>query len=406
MRHLVAAIMCLFWGASLAAAQDLTALARFDAEQSAVKDRWRGASIELMFSQGVPWRVFTLDDPRRLVVDFREVDWGGVYSLSADDTERVSAVRFGQYQPGWSRMVVDLAAPLGLSSADMRVDETIGQAALEIVLELVSDDEFASSAGAPDMVGWRNTPAAQVAKARMRQSGDGDITVVIDAGHGGIDPGAEHGDDTEKDLMLAMARELKDALLRAGRFNVILTREDDSFVPLETRVAIARHAEADLFLSLHADALGQGQATGATVYTLSETASDEASAALAERHDREDLLAGVDLSGQDDTIAGILMDLAWLENQPRSDAVANAIVLAFDQAGIALHKVPRRAAGFSVLKAPDIPSILIEAGYLSSKEDRDHITDPAWRATAVDAIRQAIESWVVTDAAIGNLVRQ
>ncbi len=406
MRHLVAAIMCLFWGASLAAAQDLTALARFDAEQSAVKDRWRGASIELMFSQGVPWRVFTLDDPRRLVVDFREVDWGGVYSLSADDTERVSAVRFGQYQPGWSRMVVDLAAPLGLSSADMRVDETIGQAALEIVLELVSDDEFASSAGAPDMVGWRNTPAAQVAKARMRQSGDGDITVVIDAGHGGIDPGAEHGNDTEKDLMLAMARELKDALLRAGRFNVILTREDDSFVPLETRVAIARHAEADLFLSLHADALGQGQATGATVYTLSETASDEASAALAERHDREDLLAGVDLSGQDDTIAGILMDLAWLENQPRSDAVANAIVLAFDQAGIALHKVPRRAAGFSVLKAPDIPSILIEVGYLSSKEDRDHITDPAWRATAVDAIRQAIESWVVTDAAIGNLVRQ
>jgi len=406
MRHLVAAIMCLFWGASLAAARDLTALARFDAEQSAVKDRWRGATIELMFSQGVPWRVFTLDDPRRLVVDFREVDWGGVYSLSADDTERVSAVRFGQYQPGWSRMVVDLAAPLGLSSADMRVDETIGQAALEIVLELVSDDEFSSSAGAPDMVGWRNTPAAQVAKARMRQSGGGDITVVIDAGHGGIDPGAEHGDDTEKDLMLAMARELKDALLRAGRFNVILTREDDSFVPLETRVAIARHAEADLFLSLHADALGQGQATGATVYTLSETASDEASAALAERHDREDLLAGVDLSGQDDTIAGILMDLAWLENQPRSDAVANAIVLAFDQAGIALHKVPRRAAGFSVLKAPDIPSILIEVGYLSSKEDRDHITDPAWRATAVDAIRQAIESWVVTDAAIGNLVRQ
>jgi len=406
MRHLVAAIMCLFWGASLAAAQDLTALARFDAEQSAVKDRLPGATIELMFSQGVPWRVFTLDDPRRLVVDFREVDWGSVYSLPAEDTERVSAVRFGQYQPGWSRMVVDLAAPLGLSSADMRVDETIGQAALEIVLELVSDDEFSSSAGAPDMVGWRNTPAAQVAKARMRQSGGGDITVVIDAGHGGIDPGAEHGDDTEKDLMLAMARELKDALLRAGRFNVILTREDDSFVPLETRVAIARHAEADLFLSLHADALGQGQATGATVYTLSETASDEASAALAERHDREDLLAGVDLSGQDDTIAGILMDLAWLENQPRSDAVANAIVLAFDQAGIALHKVPRRAAGFSVLKAPDIPSILIEVGYLSSKEDRDHITDPAWRATAVDAIRQAIESWVVTDAAIGNLVRQ
>lgn len=406
MRQLAAALLALIWWATLVVAQDLTALARFDAEQSAVKDRWRGATIELMFSQGVPWRVFTLDEPRRLVVDFREVDWGGVNTLSTEDTDRVSAVRLGQFQPGWSRMVVDLAAPLGLTSAEMRVDETIGQAALDIVLELVPANEFTASAGVPDMTGWRTSSPAQVAKARLRQTGEGDITVVIDAGHGGIDPGAEHGDDTEKDLMLAMARELKDALLRAGRFDVILTREDDSFVPLETRVAIARHAEADLFLSLHADALGQGQATGATVYTLSETASDEASAALAERHDREDLLAGVDLSGQDDTIAGILMDLAWLENQPRSDAVANAIVLAFDQSGIALHKVPRRAAGFSVLKAPDIPSILIEVGYLSSKEDRDHITDPAWRATAVDAIRQAIESWVVTDAAIGNLVRQ
>ena len=303
-------------------------------------------------------------------------------------------------------MVAELKAPLGLESAEMRLDENTGQAVLGIDLQLITQEEFAVSIGAPDGPGWWTVPAAEVARARMRQSGDGELTIVIDPGHGGIDPGAEHGSESEKNLMLALARELKEALLRSGQVNVILTRDDDSFVPLETRVAIARHAEADLFISLHADALGQGTAHGATVYTLSETASDEASAALAERHDRDDLLAGVDLKGQDDTIAGILMDLAWLENQPRSDAVANAIVLSMDQSGIELHKIPRRAAGFSVLKAPDIPSVLIEIGYLSSARDREHLTDPIWRAQAVSAIAGAIQSWVVTDAASAELVRQ
>lgn len=406
MRQLALAILMLALGSVAAVAQELTALARFDAEQSAIKDRWRGARIELALSQGVPWRVFTLDEPRRLIADFREVDWGGLASFPVEGNDRIEAMRLGQFQPGWSRMVVDLTSPLSLDTAEMRIDETTGQAMLEIALGLVSEEEFAANAGAPDAPGWWTAPAAQVAQSRMRQNGEGALTVVIDAGHGGIDPGAEHGDYTEKELMLTLARELRDALLRSGQYNVILTREDDSFVPLETRVAIARHVEADLFVSLHADALGQGHATGATVYTLSETASDEASAALAERHDRDELLAGVDLSGQDDTIAGILMDLAWLENQPRSDSVANAIVLAFDQSGIELHKVPRRSAGFSVLKAPDIPSVLVEIGYLSSEKDRDHLTDPMWRAKAVDAISDAIGSWIVSDAALGELVRQ
>ena len=127
---------------------------------------------------------------------------------------------------------------------------------------------------------------------------------------------------------------------------------------------------------------------------------------MAERHDRDDLLAGVDLSGQDDTIANVLMDLAWLENHPRSEAVANAIVLALDQAGTPLHKVPRRAAGFSVLKAPDIPSVLLEVGFLSSAKDRERILDPEWRANTAQAITNAILSWSQTDAAIGELVRQ
>ena len=354
----------------------------------------------------MPWRVYTVDEPRRLVADFREVDWGDATELTFAQTDRVNAVRFGQFQPGWSRLVMDLNAPLALETAEMRVDEVSGQAELNVDLTLVSAEEFTASAGAPETPGWWLPPAADVAKARMRQTGEGILTVVIDPGHGGIDPGAQHGNQEEKHLMLAMARELKDHLLRTNRVRVILTRDDDSFVPLEMRVAIARHAEADLFISLHADSLGQGHAHGATVYTLAETASDEASAALAERHDRDDLLAGVDLSGQDDTIANVLMDLAWLENHPRSEAVANAIVLALDQAGTPLHKVPRRAAGFSVLKAPDIPSVLLEVGFLSSAKDRERILDPEWRANTAQAITNAILSWSQTDAAIGELVRQ
>jgi len=406
MRLIALIFTALLLGASVASAQDLSALARFDASKSSVDAKWRGVSLTLGLSQGVPWRVFTIDEPRRLVADFREVDWGTSTGLDFEETDRVKAVRFGQFQPGWSRLVMDLNAPLKLDTAEMRIDETTGLAELQVDLSLVSSDEFAQSSGEPATPGWWVPPAAEVAKARMRQTGEGVLTVVIDPGHGGIDPGAEHGDQTEKALMLAMARELKEHLLRTNRVRVVLTRDDDSFVPLEMRVAIARHAEADLFISLHADALGQGQAHGATVYTLSDTASDKASAALAERHDRDDLLAGVDLSGQDDTIANVLMDLAWLENQPRSQAVANAIVLALDQAGTPLHKVPRRAAGFSVLKAPDIPSVLLEVGFLSSILDRERLMDPEWRANTAAALTSGILSWSQTDAAIGDLVRQ
>ena len=406
MKKIILVIVALIISIAPAVAQDLSALARFDAGKSSVENKWRGVTLTLGLSQGVPWRVFTLDEPRRLIADFREVDWGDATGLSLGQTDRVGDVRFGQFQPGWSRMVVDLKAPLKLDTAEMRIDEVTGLAELKVDLALVSSEEFSEKSGQPDTPGWWLPPAAEVAKARMRQTGQEELTVVIDPGHGGIDPGAEHGDQTEKDLMLAMARDLKDHLLRTNRLRVVLTRDDDSFVPLEMRVAIARHAEADLFISLHADALGQGQAHGATVYTLSDTASDKASAALAERHDRDDLLAGVDLSGQDDTIANVLMDLAWLENQPRSQAVANAIVLALDQAGTPLHKVPRRSAGFSVLKAPDIPSVLLEVGFLSSSKDRERLMDPEWRAKTSAAITNAILSWAQTDAAIGELVRQ
>lgn len=159
-----------------------------------------------------------------------------------------------------------------------------------------------------------------------------------------------------------------------------MTRDADVFVSLEARVAAAHDANADLFMSLHADALEEGIARGATVYTLSEDASDAASAALAERHNRDDILAGLDLARTDDRVAGVLMDLARLDTTPRSTALASALVAGIDNATGDTHKRPLRSVNFSVLKSADIPSVLVEVGYLSTPDDLKKLRDPAWRA--------------------------
>ncbi len=400
-RVLLALTMCL-WAAG-AAAQPFGGLARVDMEGSRLSDARRGLVLDLALSQGVPWRVFTLAAPERLVLDFREVDWRGVDGALLDMAERARAVRVGTFRPGWSRMVVDLAGPYAVETADMTLAEGTGAARLRIVLREVPEEAFAARSGAPDLPGWE---LGEGAGSRPEAAEDGRFTVVIDPGHGGIDPGAEQSGLVEKDLMLTFARELKDVLMREGDVDVVLTREDDSFVSLERRVAIAHQVGAGLFLSLHADALSEGRAHGATVYTLSDSASDKASEALAERHERSDLLAGVDLTGADDVVADVLMDLARLETQPRAEQLARAIQLGLRENGLPLNSRPIRAAGFSVLKSPDIPSALLELGFLSSERDRANIADPAWRARMAQAVSDAIAAWRLADAANAELVRQ
>jgi N-acetylmuramoyl-L-alanine amidase len=206
--------------------------------------------------------------------------------------------------------------------------------------------------------------------------------------------------------MLQFALELKEVLLRDGRFDVVLTRDADEFVPLERRVALAHQGRADVFLSLHADALSGARARGASVYTLSDSASDEASAALAERHNRADILAGVDLSGKDDVVADILIDLARQETQPRAERLAKTVLATLKAQDMPLLSRPLRHAGFSVLKAPDIPSVLLELGFLSSSRDLENLRDPAWRARMAGALRDAMLVWRREDNARAGLVRQ
>ncbi len=377
------------------AAQDLSGLARLLPEESRIEAGARGVEIDLAISQPVPWRVRLLDQPPRLVIDFREVDWQGIDRLERDG---LPGLRAGVFRPGWSRLVAELPGPMAVAQAGMET-QGAGQGATRVTvrLEPVTAEDFAVKAGLPEPQDWALPKPADIPGMEPRH--DGTFVVVLDPGHGGIDPGAERGAVKEADLVLTFARELKELMMRDGDTIVVLTREEDVFVPLETRISVSRAAGADVFVSLHADALAEGEAVGATIYTLSDAASDEAGRTLAERHDRADLLAGVDLTEQDDMVARVLMDMARTETEPRVDRLAEALVTAIQAQELRMHRRPRQEAGFSVLKSPDIPSVLVELGFLSSDRDLKRLQDPAWRAKMAAALREGLRSWAKDEAA-------
>ena len=386
-------------------AQDLSGLARVEVGNSRIVDHRAGIEVDLALSQGVPYRVYTLSGPARLVLDFREVDWRGVTKPVLLNADRASDLRFGTFRPGWSRMVIDLTGPFAIAEASMAVSEETGKARLKVVLAETGAEDFVARSGAPYDPRW-DLPEPVARAVTRGLPGEGPLVVVLDPGHGGIDPGAERDGYSEKDLMLRFARELKETLLRSGGFEVVLTREDDRFVSLERRIAIAHETGSHVFLSLHADALSEGQAKGATVHLLSDKASDAASAKLAERHDRDEILAGVDLTGQDDVVAGILMDLARQETRPRTERLARALIEGINGAGVSMNRRPLRHAAFSVLKAADIPSILLEVGFLSNPRDLKNLSNAQWRINMAAGIRDALRVWATEDAALAKLVRQ
>ena len=389
-------------------AQGFSGLARVDAAASSLRATDQGAQLQLRLSQGVPWRAYTLDGPPRLVLDFREVDFSSLKGAEFVQTEQILGLRFGTVRPGVSRLVAELAAPLVVAQAAMTVQPETGVAQINIDLQEADKETFSEMSGVLRDPAFDLPDSAAPPAAPAPALGEGPVIVVLDPGHGGIDPGAERGGESEKNLMLAFARELRDTLRRLGGFEVVLTRDDDRFVSLERRIAIAHQARAHVFLSLHADALGQGQgqASGATVYLLDRNASDEATRLLAERHDRDDLVSGIDLRGQDDVIADILMDLARQETGPRAELLAQSLVAGMQQAGGPVNSHPIRRADFSVLKAADIPSVLVEVGFLSSPRDLKNLTNPEWRLGMAQAIARGIQAWVIADLARAGLRRR
>lgn len=358
-----------------------------DADRTAVRDGWWSLVIEMGLDQITPYRVFVLDDPRRLVLDIEGATFKGLDPDAILSGDRAKAVRFGPLRPGWSRMVVDLSEPLTISQAGM-VAGAEG-ADLEIVLQRASAEEFAAKAGAPPDPGWEVVTGFDP-KVAQELAASEDFVVVIDPGHGGIDPGANQGGIKEADLMLIMAKELAVALDALDGVRPVLTREADVFVPLSARMTIAREVGADLLISLHADSLEEDEARGASVYTLSVDGGSQAGQRIVERHERGDLLSGVDLNAAEDRVATALMDLARAETGPEGRRIADALVASMQTEGVRLNVRPRREGQFAVLTAADFPSVLIEAGFLSSAEDRAVLASVDGRGRIIKAISETV----------------
>lgn len=399
-----AVLLGLFIG-SQSNAQDFSALARLDGVASSIRDTRGGVSVSLRLSQVVPYRVFTLDEPRRVIIDFKEVDFGSVRPTDVLRGSKIARLRMGSFRPGWSRIVADLTEPIVLETAEMSLASDGRYAELGIFFRDASPDEFASFAGAPpETYEWTEE---SVISAQPQVTGTENIVIAIDPGHGGVDPGAVRDGVVEAKIMLELAREVVDAVNRSGAgLQAVLTRTADQFVSLDERMTLARAAGARALVSLHADALEGGGASGASVYTLTEEAEDRAAERMAERHGRGDLLSGLDLSGQDDQVATALMDLARLETGPASDRLAESLITTFADVGVRLNNRPRREAGLAVLRSPDFASVLLEVGFLSNEEDREMLASEDSRIPLVAALVVALRRWAEAEAALAPLHRK
>ncbi len=359
----------------------------------------RAMDLSLALDQAVPYRVFLVGDPARLVIDLKGAN------LTAQDLPQIfghdllHAVRSGSFQRGWSRIVLELPGPYRVASAGM--DTRGALARLDIALWPVAPDQFTPRPSAAAAL--RNLPdPAVLSDTPIRGEG---LVVTLDPGHGGFDPGAQSDDITEAELVLTFALELREAMQAKG-ITVNMTRDKDDFVALEQRMTSARAAGSHLLISLHADALPKGQAAGATVYVWSNSADDRAARQLAARHERKDLLLGMDLTGQDDALAHALMDFARTDTQPRSEGYARQLTSRMALKGIGLHARPVQGAAFSVLKSPDITSVLLELGFITDGYDRAKMSDPLWRGRMVQAVTEATLGWWKDEAARGDLLRR
>jgi N-acetylmuramoyl-L-alanine amidase len=299
-------------------------------------------------------------------------------------------------------MVIDLAKPARIDRAFVLEPSNDQPARLVLDLTAVDRETFLRAIALENRaaVSGRRRPAPQTPEEKA----DTRPLIVVDPGHGGIDNGTQAASgELEKSIVLQFSLALREHIEKNGKYRVLMTRTDDTFIPLAERVNIARARQAGLFISVHADALarGDGDAQGATIYTLSETASDAAAAQLAESENRADAIAGLDLSTEPDDVAGILYDLALRETKTFSVQFARALVSEMRNA-TRMHKEPLRSAGFRVLKAPDVPSVLVELGYVSNRGDLKSLTSEAWRNRTAASIARAVDAYFVKRVVAGG----
>lgn len=348
-------------------------------------DRSETTRVVLDLSGPTRYRVFALSQPHRIVVDMQPMTARVAASRRAGGG-LVLGYRFARFSASVSRLVLDVAVPARVErSFLLPPDAGLGY---RLVIDLGRAGAPAPGQPAAAVATKPPTPLPQARPRPPRLR-----TVAVDAGHGGADPGAIGTNGVyEKDLTLPYARALKRSLEAVPGYRVVLTRDRDVYLPLRRRIAIAREAGADLFVSLHVDSVKNPATRGASAYTLSETASDKEAAALAAKENRADIIAGVDLNRQNDEVTSILIDLTQRETKNRSARYAN-LVLAEFRKSFRVLKRSHRFAGFAVLKAPDVPSVLVELGYLSNRDDVRYLSSAAGRRTLVAALVRATRAY-------------
>jgi N-acetylmuramoyl-L-alanine amidase len=390
--------------ASRAAVSTIPVSAPSSVVATAVRLEATAQTTKLIFdlSERVEARTFPLANPDRIVVDLPEIAFR-VPPLLPQATGRrgrrgnapavaglVTSYRFGQFAPGHSRVILDLSAPARVLHAETQPATDALPPRLVIELAATDRQSFETAAAASNVFGLsakEPQSAALVAPAPTNKP-----VIVLDPGHGGVDLGASSGHgDIEKDIVLDFATALAAKLESQGRYKVVLTRGADVFIPLNERVQIARDANAALFVSIHADTLYEGHVQGATVYTVSERASDAEAARLADKENQADAAAGV-VTEDVAEVHDILQDLTRRETRAYSHMFSRTLVALWKNAA-QLNKNPQRSAGFRVLKALDVPSVLLELGYLSNEKDLANLVSPEWRDKAAGTLAGAIDSF-------------
>ncbi len=366
----------------------------------------------LELSRVSDFRTFVLPDPYRLVVDLRSFKWN-VANIEQPHGTGIKSVRNGLLEPGISRIVIDMDRAVLIQSAFI-LPAASGQPN-RLVVDFAPVSPAAFTAGHKKIYGTLETtkpsfnlqtadpsiappprlnartatpppPAPKPARTKP--------VIVIDAGHGGQDPGAvAAGNLYEKTITLAAARELKDILEKSGRYTVKLTRDSDKFIRLSNRVKLARKYGGDLFISIHADSIDKHTVRGASVYTLSDKASDAQTARLAARENKADLIGGVDLTHEDEDVADILIDLAMRDTMNQSKFLANTLVHHLQKNSVRTLPNAHRYAGFAVLKAPDIPSVLAEIGFMSNRTEARNLNTKNYRKKIVNALKSGIDAY-------------
>lgn len=373
--------------------------------------------VRLRMNRAVNYKTFFLQNPDRFVVDLPAAQWALPQALPAQyGGSLLRGIRVGQFNPTTTRVVFELGGAASLVGSTfvgsppgaelqlaLRSTGAIAPAPQAVVAPaakqgddwMVLAERQPSSKPLPAGVGFRTVPVP-VFKPSSRTVKP---IVVIDAGHGGQDPGTIGASGThEKDITLAYARALNHALLKTGRYHVVLTRDDDRFIMLRGRLGIGREAKGDVFISLHADSAENKDTRGFSIYTLSDTASDAEAAALAARENKVDLVYGLNLSNEQKDVTEILIDLAQRETMNKSSKLAEILVDNLSKEVLPLPNT-HRYAGFAVLKAPDVPSVLIEIGFLSNKKDETQIKSSKYREKVVDSLVDGLDAYFASRAA-------